>query len=65
VKPVILFPGWFIDTTTEAKKSDIWVLEPKGLPAFISNSQEQLSNEQVKMISFHLSRYIRSFEEKI
>jgi hypothetical protein len=65
VKPVILFPGWFIDTTNEAKKSDIWVLEPKGLPAFISNSQEQLSNEQVKMISFHLSRYIRSFEEKI
>jgi Nuclease-related domain len=64
VKPVIVFPGWFIDTTYEAKASDIWVLNPKALPTFISNSKEQLSNEQVKLIAFHLSRYIRTFEDK-
>jgi Nuclease-related domain len=64
VKPVIVFPGWFIETTYEAKASDVWVLNPKGLPTFISNSKEQLSNEQVKLVAFNLSRYVRNFEEK-
>ena len=65
IKSVILFPGWFIETTYEAKASDVWVLNPKGLPTFISNSKVQLSDEQVKLVAFHLSRYIRNFEDKI
>ncbi len=65
IKPVIVFPGWFIETTYEAKASDVWVLNPKGLPTFISNSKEQLSDEQVKLVAFNLSRYIRNFEDKI
>lgn len=62
IKPVIVFPGWFIETTYEAKSSDIWVLNPKALPTFISNSKQQLSDEQVKLVAFHLSRYIRSID---
>lgn len=65
IKPVIVFPGWFIETTYEAKSSEVWVLNPKGLPTFISNSKEQFSDEQVKLLAFNLSRYIRNFEEKI
>lgn len=64
VKPVIVFPGWFIEPTFESKSSDVWVLNPKALPTFIGNSKEQLSIEQVRMVSGHLSRYIRSFEDK-
>ncbi len=64
IKPIIVFPGWFIETTYEAKASDIWVLNPKSLPTFIANSKEQLSNEQVKLVSFHLSRYVRSVESQ-
>jgi Nuclease-related domain len=64
VKPVIVFPGWFIEPTSESKTSDVWVLNPKALPTFIGNSKEQLSIEQVRMVSGHLSRYIRSFEDK-
>jgi Nuclease-related domain len=63
-KPVIVFPGWFIEPTSESKTSDVWVLNPKALPTFIGNSKEQLSIEQVRMVSGHLSRYIRSFEDK-
>ena len=62
VKPVIVFPGWFIQATSEAKTSAVWVLNPKGLPCFLSNAKEQLSDEQVKLIAFHLSRYVRAFE---
>lgn len=62
-KPVIVFPGWFIEQTSESKTSDVWVLNPKALPTFIGNSKDKLSIEQVRMVSGHLSRYVRSFEE--
>lgn len=62
VKPVIVFPGWFIEPTSEAKNSDVWVLNPKGLPTFISNSADRLSTDEVSMAAYHLSRYVRSYE---
>jgi len=64
VKPVIVFPGWFIEPTSEAKASDVWVLNPKGLPTFINNSADKLNSHEVSMAAYHLSRYIRSFKEK-
>lgn len=63
IKPVVLFPGWYIEPTSEAKASNVWVLNPKALPTFIENSKEQLKPEEVKMAAFHLSRYIRSYAE--
>jgi len=63
IKPVVLFPGWYIEPTSEAKASNVWVLNPKALPTFIENSKEQLKPEEVKIASFHLSRYIRSYAE--
>lgn len=60
VHPVVLFPGWFI----ESHKGDrgIWVLEPKALPSFLSNSPHRVEPSDVKLASFHLSRFIRSTE---
>jgi len=58
--PVVLFPGWYIERTRETRSDDFWVLNPKTLPKFISNAQAKLSPEDVKLISFHLDRYIRS-----
>ena len=63
VKPVIVFPGWFIEPTSEAKGSDVWVLNPKGLPTFISNSADKLSADEVSMAAYHLSRYVRGYKE--
>jgi hypothetical protein len=62
VKPVVVFPGWFVEPTSEAKRSDIWVLNPKALPTFIENSMVTLSDDELNMAAFHLSRYIRSYE---
>ncbi len=58
-RSVVVFPGWFIEPTAEAKGSDVWVLNPKALPAFIGNSRQQLSAEDVKLGAYHLGRYIR------
>jgi len=60
VRPVVLFPGWFIEQTAEAKKSDVWVLNPKALPSFIENSRQQILDTDVNLICFHLSKYARS-----
>ena len=63
VKPVILFPGWYVKTDSEGKKSsDIWVLNPKALPSFIENSPDVISQEDMMLASFHTSRYIRTKE---
>jgi hypothetical protein len=59
LKNVVLFPGWFIEPTAESKQSDVWVLNPKALPAFISNSRKRLSVEDVSLVAYHLSRFIR------
>ena len=59
-KPVVVFPGWFIESTPEAKNSDVWVLNPKALPTYIRNSSDTLTKEAVSMIGFNISRYIRN-----
>jgi len=59
-KPVVVFPGWFVEPTSEARNSEVWVLNTKALPTFISNSKNSLSNEEINMAAYHLSRYIRT-----
>jgi hypothetical protein len=60
VKPVVLFPGWYIESVGPHAHDKVWVLNPKGLPAFIANEKTTLSIEDIKTATCHLSRYIRS-----
>jgi hypothetical protein len=63
VRPVIVFPGWFIVNSSGTFR-EIWVLEPKALPTFLNNEPSRLSREDIALVSFHLSRLIRSTERK-
>lgn len=58
VWPVIVFPEWFIEpeVTTRAKEHGFWLLNPKALPRFIANKEKVLSEEDIKLIAYHLSR---------
>jgi hypothetical protein len=58
VRPVILFPGWFIEQPNEAFK-DVWILEPKALRAFLGNAPQRMAADEVSQASFHLSQLIR------
>jgi hypothetical protein len=58
VQPIVLFPGWFVESNHE--QHDVWILNEKGAPVFIQRTKEQLSPEDVSLISFHLKRYIIS-----
>jgi hypothetical protein len=62
IYPVILFPGWYVKMTNKFQ-SNIWVLNPKSLNKFINNQKEILSSEDVKLVSNHIGRYIRSTEK--
>lgn len=61
VRPVILFPGWWVEQSKGSSR-EVWVLEPKALPGFLAHEPEVLSPEDVKLASFHLSRFIRTSE---
>ena len=63
VRPVILFPGWFVEQD-EASRREFWVLEPKALRGFLANEPQVLSSEDVRLASFHLSRFIRAGEKE-
>ena len=60
VRPVILFPGWFVERSTEGKKSSVWVLNPHALPSFIENEPKRISESDLRMASYHLERYIKA-----
>lgn len=62
IRPVILFPGWYTDKTKSG--AEIWILNPKALPKFISNEPITLKDDDVHMVAFHLSRYVRTFIPK-
>lgn len=62
IKPVILFPGWYVESTEQGKKSCVWVLNPKALPSYIENQPDIISQEDMMLASFHISRYIRTKE---
>lgn len=61
VRPVVMFPGWYVEAAP-GSQHEVWVMEPKGLPAFLAREQVRLQQQDVKLASFHLSRFIRSAE---
>lgn len=60
VKPVIVFPGWFIEPLSTEQKQLLWLLNPKALPAFLEKSPSILTDEKIHLTAYHLSRHIRT-----
>jgi hypothetical protein len=63
VQPVVVFPGWYVESKQPPFTYDVWVLNPRALPAFIKNGRHALSDEDIHLVSYHLSRYIRTFKK--
>ncbi len=60
VRPVVVYPGWYVKDTFSGTRPPVWVMNPKALPAFIEHDPVRLSHDDIRLISFHLSRYIRT-----
>lgn len=63
VQPVVVFPGWFVEAAPGSQRA-VWVMEPKGLPAFLKNEPQRLAAEDVKLAAYHLARHVRSVERE-
>jgi hypothetical protein len=64
IKPVVVFPGWFVETKEDGWKSAVWVMNPKALQTFIDNEKDKISHDDMMLATFHLSRYIRTKKDK-
>jgi hypothetical protein len=60
VRGVVVFPGWFVEPMKAGVRRDVWVLEPKALPAFIEHEAHVLPDSDVALAAFHLGRYVRT-----
>lgn len=60
VRGVVVYPRWWVEQVNKDRPRKVWVLEPKALPKYIENSPIALSPEDVALVAFHLSRYVRS-----
>jgi hypothetical protein len=62
VKPVIVFPGWYVDSaaTAAARARGVWLLNPKALTAFMAAERSVIAAEDVKLAAYHVSRYVRT-----
>ncbi len=63
IKPVILFPGWYVESTGKGRKSSVWVLNPKAFPHFLGNQPDLISKEDMMLASYHISRYVRTYKK--
>jgi hypothetical protein len=63
VQPVVLYPGWFVETTKP--NVDVLVLNENAVPTYIKNTRNHaLSPEDISLIAFHLKRYIISRDKE-
>lgn len=60
VRPVVLFPGWYVHRTNKGKGREVWVLAPRALESFLEEEPPQLTSAEVAQISNALKRYSRS-----
>lgn len=59
IKPVVVYPGWFVKNQGSAAKAPVWVLNPRALPTFIGNLPEQLSDSQIGLVKKMLTMHAR------
>ncbi len=64
VRPIVVFPGWFIESNSYAA-TDVWVLNPKSLAAFLRNERIVLPVEKVSLIMHHLTQHIQHTERQL
>jgi hypothetical protein len=62
VRGVIVYPGWYVNEG-DAKQNPVWVLAPRRLVTFLDHEPRRLSQEDIHLASFHLSRFVRTAEQ--
>ncbi len=64
VRPVVVYPGWFIESSPEGRYAPAWVLEPKALVKWIENAATSIDDSDVSLIAYHLARIVMAGESR-
>jgi len=59
VRPVVVFPGWYVERAPAAAKANVWVLEPKELRGWLSREPHMLPRHAVELIRNRLKLVAR------
>jgi len=49
VRPVLVFPGWSINSVREHNGARLWVLNPESVPGFVQHEPMSLSEEDLRL----------------
>lgn len=61
IRPIVAFPGWYIEQSRPVVGPESpWVVNPKGIEKFISNSPVTLNASQITAIEGHLRLYLQN-----
>jgi hypothetical protein len=58
VRPVVTFPGWFIEGPEQPWKPAVWAMNPKVVCAMIRGAPEKISSDDVRALIHHLRQHI-------
>jgi hypothetical protein len=64
IRSVLVFPDWFVEPIPSDLKKKLWILNPKALPSWIDGEPIRIQDEDVHLVTYHLSRYVRVMSEK-
>lgn len=59
IRPVVVYPGWYVETQGNAAKTPVWVLNPRALPSFIDNLPDRLSGSEIGLVKKMLTLHAR------
>lgn len=59
VRPVVVFPEWYVERTGPRSKEDVWVLNPKALEKFLDHEPHVLSADAIDAAAHALTQHCR------
>lgn len=59
VRPVVVYPGWYVESKKRPQDRGVWVLNPKQLSAYLSRSPKVLEDSDLHLAAYHLARYVQ------
>jgi len=63
VRPVVVFPGWYVNNPGGASRPGAWVLNPEQLLPIITDQPPSLSDKEAHSASYFLTRYVKTHLE--
>ncbi|MDD3183149.1 MAG: nuclease-related domain-containing protein [Alphaproteobacteria bacterium] len=56
VRPLVVFVGWFVEQPSNVDSLPVWALHPEQIPFYLNKSRKSLSQDDIKLVTYHLSR---------